>query len=321
MSGAQLFVKYTIFGGLVESARDRKTKQIVDAEDLWLLEFVDKDGYECEGCGLPLYPASFLPSNLPRPYFKAPVGMLHLDGCDVPGKTKLVARGRVESVRKELETSPGLSPSKLVLRDYRKLVDADLPISPGVTGSKSSRARFDGQGTSAERTSRREANTIRPICKAFVRFPFDRDLSLDVPGIAGHTYAEAFRKLGEVKRVPQSKILIGELNWGHPKSNDEYFEIPLSSGTWVEKRLVRKYRIRVHWKDWSHAKRTKIEKEFSAAKNDAQKAKKEGLKAKGLVFMIGDQNPDDDELLHVHDHRLLCCLVDEVVYPHLLQSR
>ncbi len=56
----------------MESARNRVTMEVVDAEDLWLLPAVDKYGYICRGCDLTVYPASYLKTNLQRPIFEAP---------------------------------------------------------------------------------------------------------------------------------------------------------------------------------------------------------------------------------------------------------
>ncbi|CAB5539071.1 Uncharacterised protein [Citrobacter youngae] len=36
----------------IKSARDRHTHEIIEAEELWLPESVDKEGYVCWGCGI-----------------------------------------------------------------------------------------------------------------------------------------------------------------------------------------------------------------------------------------------------------------------------
>ncbi|MFJ5442923.1 hypothetical protein [Pectobacterium sp. CHL-2024] len=48
----------------MESVRDKRTREIVEAEDLWLFDSVDAEGYVCWGCGIemPLY--SLMPSGL-----------------------------------------------------------------------------------------------------------------------------------------------------------------------------------------------------------------------------------------------------------------
>ncbi|MDR3159425.1 MAG: hypothetical protein LBU11_10600 [Zoogloeaceae bacterium] len=44
-------------------------------------------------------------------------------------------------------------------------------------------------------------------------------------------------------------------------------------------------------------------------------AKKRGDKEKGWLFFVGRQDADTLALFHVNDHRLICCLVAEMVYP------
>ncbi|MCX2192007.1 hypothetical protein LD112_04270 [Pantoea agglomerans] len=43
----------------MESARDKNTREIVEAEDLWLLDSVDTEGYVCWGCGITMHPAAW----------------------------------------------------------------------------------------------------------------------------------------------------------------------------------------------------------------------------------------------------------------------
>jgi len=40
----------------MESACDKRTGKIVEAEDLWLLDDVDTSGYVCWRCGIEMYP-------------------------------------------------------------------------------------------------------------------------------------------------------------------------------------------------------------------------------------------------------------------------
>lgn len=43
----------------MESARDKYTSEIIEAEDLWLLDVVDTNGYVCWGCGIEMYPSAW----------------------------------------------------------------------------------------------------------------------------------------------------------------------------------------------------------------------------------------------------------------------
>ena len=55
----------------MDSAQDKITGEIVEAEQLWLIPEVDKDRYVCRGCGIKLTPAAYRPENVVRPYFTA----------------------------------------------------------------------------------------------------------------------------------------------------------------------------------------------------------------------------------------------------------
>lgn len=80
---------------------------------------------------------------------------------------------------------------------------------------------------------------------------------------------------------------------------------------------MRGHRVRVEWADWSKAKRTYARNEIEVARKEAIAAKNKGTKEKGYLFFVGDQDTDDATLFRVADHRLICCLVDEITYPTL----
>jgi hypothetical protein len=167
----------------VDNARDRVTKEIVEAEDLKLLAVVDTYGYQCTACDTQAFPRSYRPENLLRAHFQ--FRDPHGPDCEAEGESKVIAQGKRGSVQQELETSPGLSPARLQLIEDRTIVDPALPHTESQTQSV---RRSDGATGLVRREGRRAANSIRPICRAFLRFPFDRHLSLAIPGIAPTTY-------------------------------------------------------------------------------------------------------------------------------------
>lgn len=300
----------------MESARDRHTKEIVEAEDLWMLPHVDRDGYECSGCKKPVYPASYLKTNLKRPHFSLFPKTDHVEGCDVDGERKTVASGRKGSVRNELETSPGLSPSRLILKDERTSVDPTLPKSPAQTGSKSTTRTNSDDGTTRP-AGRRPSNTIRPICRAFINFPYDRNMSLDIPGIEDKTYLTAFKKLGAanagIEQFSRSKVFYAELAWAKAQAIDDSLVIQLSAGEWnSERQLVRKYMLRICWSQWSNYKRTKVQNEMEVVREEGIKEKKSKSKKRAYAFFIGEQDEQDPTYFNVTDHRLICGLVAEL---------
>lgn len=54
----------------MESARDKHTREIVEAEDLWLLDCVDTEGYVCWGCGITMHPAAWEKDKKLEPILK-----------------------------------------------------------------------------------------------------------------------------------------------------------------------------------------------------------------------------------------------------------
>ena len=198
----------------MESARNRVTMEVVDAEDLWLLPAVDKYGYICRGCDLTVYPASYLKTNLQRPHFRSPHGQEHLEGCDIEGDEKTVASGKRALCGASYRQVPPCHRHGWSLGMSDRL---SIPLlSPSPSGaSRSVRTGSSGNGE-ARPQGRRSAQSIRRICRAFINFPYDRDLSLEVPGVEATTYQQVFKKLrGEgVEDLPSQKIFYGELQLG-----------------------------------------------------------------------------------------------------------
>ena len=158
----------------MDAARDRKSGEIVEADDLKLLNHVNTYGYECHGhnCGAQAFPRAFRPENLVRTHFQ--VKSLHGSDCDVAGDEAIIERGSKTSVQHELETSTGLSPARLNLIEKRQIVNPEL--KPTKHGTQTSSRDNSTDNTKSRPAGRRPTNSIRPVCKAFLRFPFDRQL-------------------------------------------------------------------------------------------------------------------------------------------------
>ncbi|MDU8459100.1 MULTISPECIES: hypothetical protein [Pseudomonas syringae group] len=290
---------------------------VVDAEDLWLLTEVDKYGYICRGCELTVYPASYLKTNLQRPHFRSPHGKKHMQGCDIEGDEKAVASGKKGSVRNKLETSSALSPARLVLRDERPIVDPIAsPLSSGATRSGGTGSSGNGE---ARPQGRRSAQSIRRICRAFINFPYDRDLSLEIPGVEATTYQHVFKKLrGKgIEHLPSQKIFYGELSWARAEDDEDNLLITLSAGEWGTdaKRYVQPYKVQISWADWSNAKRTMVTNELEVVRQEGIDAKKDGSKDRPYIFFLGHQDEGDPSIFHVDDHRLICGLLATMTYP------
>ena len=300
----------------MDSAQDKYTLEIVEAEQLWLLDVVDKERYICRGCGIKVTPASYHPTNVVRPYFAARDGD-HQPGCDVDGEKKLVAKGKKGRLSTPRDGFPVSYPSRLILRDLRQVVDAEGANRP-TTGSGGDRSRNDGSGAAGQgRARRRDANTIRPICRTFINFPYDRDLELSIPGVDATSYRSAFKKLkwDELARYTNAKLFYAAIRWNKPVETEEYLEITVDAGVRDANKLLQGHRVRAEWVTWSKAKRSYVRNEIEAARKEAIEAKAKNPKIKGYLFFMGEQDATDESLFHVTDYRLICCLVDEITYP------
>ncbi|EDR0301459.1 hypothetical protein AL955_001520 [Salmonella enterica subsp. enterica serovar Braenderup] len=304
----------------MESARDKHTREIVEAEDLWLLDSVDTEGYVCWGCGITMHPAAWEKDKKVRAYFKKKRHIQHHHECDADAESIVIRQGQKASVRNILDSAPGLMPSGLKLIEKRPVVEPGFSGDESKSSSTRSASSQSGEGNSSERQSRRQVNAIRNICRAFIRFPHDRGMSLNVPGISGQIYMTAFKKLrNEIQPYPEPKIFYAPLLWNKFTENDEKLIIPLS-GEWGEDesgkpKPTRSYQIYIDWAGWSKAKRTVVRKELEAARTEAIEAKGKGLKDKAWVFFIGEQSADNPEIFYVSDYRLICAIVGHITYP------
>ncbi|HFW4387844.1 TPA: hypothetical protein ACIBPX_002539, partial [Salmonella enterica subsp. enterica serovar Potsdam] len=253
-------------------------------------------------------------------YFKKKRHIQHHHECDADAESTVIRQGQKASVRNILDSAPGLMPSGLKLIEKRPVVEPGFSGDESKSSSTRSASSQSGEGNSSERQSRRQVNAIRNICRAFIRFPHDRGMSLNVPGISGQIYMTAFKKLrNEIQPYPEPKIFYAPLLWNKFTENDEKLIIPLS-GEWGEDesgkpKPTRSYQIYIDWAGWSKAKRTVVRKELEAARTEAIEAKGKGLKDKAWVFFIGEQSADNPEIFYVSDYRLICAIVGHITYP------
>ncbi|WP_394245033.1 hypothetical protein [Halopseudomonas laoshanensis] len=295
----------------MDSARDRLTLEIVEAEDLKLLTSVDTYGYQCPGCTTQAFPRSYRSENLVRAHFQ--LRDPHYPGCEIEGEEKIIAQGRRGSVQRELETSPGLSPARLQLIEVRTIVDSTIPRTEIQTQRIH---RLNGVTDEARRDGRRAANSIRPICRAFLRFPFDRHLSLAVPGIAPTAYQTAFKKLRSngLEHFPDLRIFYGELAWTPAAESFEHLTITLNAGKWDQKTLT-PYQVIVEWDGWSTVARSRLKRELEVARQENIKANKECQRSRSYLFFVGAQDARNITIFRIMDHRLICTVHDELVFP------
>lgn len=298
----------------MDAARDCATSEIVEAEDLKLLDHVDTYGYVCHGhgCGVQAFPRSFHPDNLVRAHFQ--VKGLHTPSCDVAEEDAIVSRGIKCSVQHELETSPGLSPARLHLLESRRVINPDLAR---VDSQTQSFGRAVGTDIPGQRPAgRRPANSIRPICRAFLRFPYDRHLSLRIDGIDTSTYITVFKKLRSngFEPLPRQRVFYAELAWQAAEEAAQHLIIPLYAGEWHEERLV-PYRVVVQWGEWSTTARSRLRNELEVARQENMEAKKKKDKKRTYLFFIGLQETETHSQFIVNDPRLICTVHGNLVFP------
>ncbi|UPG92684.1 hypothetical protein [Luteibacter aegosomatissinici] len=296
------------------------TRELVEAEELWTMESVNPEGYVCPGCELQLFPASYdRKVNLKRPYFRVGPEKKHARDCRVGGEEKITARARTQRIGTP-QGFPVPFPSSLVVTDDRPVtgeVGVGLgPVRGGAAGGRTDRAGSSGlyHGHTVK--------TIRPICRAFLNMPFDRDaMPLRVPGVQGSTYAEVFRHakstLGKTGEV--SALFYAPLRWmAEPVESDEACEVMLNAGEWDDaaREFKSPFRVRLHWAGWSRREQQAFLAECGAAYDEAKEQAGKKGDIKGWLFFVGRLDATDRSLFHVDRYRFVCALADAMVTPY-----
>ncbi|EDI0007562.1 hypothetical protein CC633_14610 [Salmonella enterica subsp. enterica serovar Enteritidis] len=303
----------------MESARDKRTGEIVEAEDLWLLDNVDTEGYVCWGCGIEMYPSAWQKGSKKRPSFNKMPGKKHIN-CDADAENTVVKQGQKKSVRQLLDSAPGLMPAGLKLIEQRPVVDPGATSGENKSSSTRSASSTSSEGNAPARQSRRPVNAIRQICRAFIRFPYDRGMSLNIPGIDADTYMTAFKKLKDpIQSYPDRRVFYSQLLWQKFEQDENRIIIPLS-GEWTKdesgkSKSSRSYKIQVEWGNWSKAKCTMLLNELETVQEEAKEAVNKKAKERAQVFFIGEQSADNPEIFYVTDYRLICAIMGHITYP------
>lgn len=286
----------------METARDSQTSDLVEAEELWSMPFVDVSRYICRGCTQQVFPASYDKTiNKVRPYFRLGVRKDHLMGCDVDGEKKLVKRAKKERVG-TLEGYPMPFPSRLVLAEYRPVEREGESNLPG-----DGRARTSGDRERVDATQRKHhghtVTTIRMICRTYMRYPNDRPyMPLHVPDVNGGTYLQVFKCVAGKPKVlaNPTRLFYGPIRWKErPLIREEYCELTLSAGDWDETQKTYKsmYRVRVHWASWSKVRRDMLITEYEAAREEAEEQFRTEKSAKGWLFFVGHRTRQTRQFL------------------------
>lgn len=296
----------------MDRAWDKVAETVIDAEDLWMIDPVDKDRYECVGCDIKMWPTSFLRVNKRRPHFRQ--ASEHQEGCDVQEEAALVKRARTEQIPDEQLTLPGYMPNRLNLRPKTTEEDpAGAPEDVRLPNGRKNAGSLIAGGGKRHSTS---ASTIRRLCRAYANFPHNRHSPLVIDGVSGRSYAEIFAPLmfDKIIHYDQPRLRFAQIAWTAKHiSSEDWFEITLSVGNREAGKVVTPYRVRANWKDWSKRARTSLEIDVEVVIEENKAARKAGGKEAGWLFFIGHQDPNDNSLFHVDDQRVICTLFGEIV--------
>ncbi|MBT2748290.1 MULTISPECIES: hypothetical protein [unclassified Lysobacter] len=301
----------------MDRAWDKVAGKDVDAEDLWQIEKVDRDRYECIDCRIPVWPASYQPENKVRPYFRRSKD--HEAWCDVEGELALIKRAKTERLVDERGSFPGKMPNRLDLRNDATRTDPEGDLVEA--GHRIHVRREGAGGTTGRSRHTTAASSIRRICRAYLNFPNNRDQPLSIDGLVGVTYAQVVRMLEtqRIIRYDTQRLRYAELAWAKPASTEEFLEVPLSAGRRDKTgRVIEAYRVRVRWAGWSKRARTSFETDIEVSRTESIEAKRNERLERSWLFFIGRQDADDQTLFHVEDQRLICSLSAELLFPKLV---
>lgn len=291
----------------MDSARDTTTTEIIEAEQLWELEVVDKERYACIGCGTQIWPASYKRDiNKKRPYFTLGSIGAHIEPCDIDGEEDIVKRAKVERLGTP-EGFPLPYPNKLVLMDERPVAN---PSGGELRADDAQRQKSRGDSSRGQEANHgHTVKTIRPIAKAFIKYPHDREtLPLQVPDCEGSTFASVFWRLNKLMQFRSpTHLYFAPLHWKAPSKSEAYIEWQLNAGDWdtVNNRRGTSYRVRIDWTDWSSTQRNTLLHEVEVARD---KAKDSGGAINAWLFFVGTQDADHPTLLVVNRYQLICCI-------------
>ena len=287
---------------------------VVDAESLWGRTDVDKDNYACPFCWIPLNPVSFRKDNLVRPHFKirdedhrADCGLDRPAGAGVRGQASHGARSRSGP------PEPYISRLADEIRHARQdHSDALAPAPRSRSGRTGARVRTTG-------THPQTTQSLRPIVRWYLRNPDGAGHRLKVPGRPESTYGSVFCL---IKHRPGYRYQGRHVFYGSPyfarapRSGPGYLEYTFVQGEDRSVPTPRKFVLRVHTAGWSEGQVANLQFEMEVAAEETRRARGHagGTRAgasknpEPWVFFLGDPDPTDPFLFHVHEHRFICTL-------------
>ena len=283
------------------------TGSCISGEELWLLENVDKNRYQCPGCQIPVNPVSFAPDLKRRPHFKLFPGIRHLEGCPFEDTGKdSSSSGKTPSRSTGLPVS---YPSKLVLepRNHR------LSTRKAITEDDDA---IEGNRLSPETKSRGyrhsyTVSTIRSLARHFLLKPEGRYFSLIVPGVVGRTYSEIFEKIKPQALYGGQRLFYGNLKFNGVSRTESSISVTLSQGLWNNGIPRQLPVVRIDTSSWSGRQKNYVYQEVTLAMEEAKGAYRQRADGKAWFFFVGRHLPGDAFRFECRYHRLTCSLFGE----------
>ncbi|HEX8178640.1 MAG TPA: hypothetical protein VF525_03770 [Pyrinomonadaceae bacterium] len=301
-------------------ARDRTTTRIISGIELWDLEGIHNQRFECHACRVTLLPASYVKKvNKKRPYFRLFEYTYHDKNCGAERAKKAKGKARIQSVTTE-EGFPYPYPNELVLDDDPRPVRVTVGgvVCPNIPWSVIDRPQGGAGASESLKRHNHTTRTIRPLAQTYIDFPHDRQyLQVRVPGVSGSNYELVFRYLfyTDGSSFSESKIFYGSIRFSRIRVQEDFAEVELSEGRWEKQEgrntLVRPLVVRINTKGWPKLMRDSLLDEIEVTRKEIIEAHGKGdKKTKGWLFFIGQQDPVNEFLFHANDHRLICCIAD-----------
>jgi hypothetical protein len=297
----------------MNQARDRKTNEIIEAEELKLIHLTDISDYECidENCKIQLIPCSYKPSNKNRPYFKSPKNINHSDNCRFSEFLKLLEQGHKRKLElTEFENMPYpsrlISPKKIKTEEKTTKQDDNIIIEETTGKKRKSTNEFEESAN-----SNRAVTTISQIVDFYLSCPFNRDFELDLLGTK-KAYMYWFKRIQKSKQIAKYNgqcIYFGQLhtNMSYVKKTESEILIKLyeceewvrNTGTSLafnKSEQKNPFYVKINIENLTSHKISRILNEFQFAiqdQKDAHNNNKDGKK-KAYLFFLGEAPVDKD---------------------------
>ena len=105
--------------------------------------------------------------------------------------------------------------------EKRSVVDPDATGGENNSSSTRSASSTISEDHAPARQSRRPVNAILQMCRAFIRFPYDRGMSLKISEIDADTYMTVLKKLKDpIQSYPDRRVFYSQLLWQNFEQDD-----------------------------------------------------------------------------------------------------